>query len=98
MGLNSFFKFILIILGNLLIYFIVYHSLKLETVSSASHQKMVEILLKQDISVEIEEPIINAINVDTGDSDKDAVLRLMMVIFRTYQCFYAGRSCLTLQR
>ena len=56
MGLNSFFKFVLMILANLFLYFIVYYALKMEKKSSIPLQYKEVVTLKQDIFVESEQP------------------------------------------
>ena len=86
MGLNSFFKFIFLILANLFIYFIAYYALKMEE-KSTIHRVNVNkfgVTLEQDIFVESENPKI--INVNTGDSHKDELLRFKMVLTKN-TCF-----------
>ena len=48
MGLNSLFKFILLIIANLFLYFIVYYSLKMGNRSSLAHQKNFDYSMRQE--------------------------------------------------
>jgi len=82
MGLNSFFKFVLLILANLFLYFIVYYSLKMENKSTMDHQNRVDIILQQDIFDESEKPIVEFddatekhSDIHKDDTDKDELLR-----------------------
>ena len=77
MGLNNFFKFVLMVLANLFLYFIVYYALKMEKKSSIPLQVKQAVTLKQDIFVDSEQP--NVIKLNTGDVRQDEVLRLRLL-------------------